>query len=82
MAFWNWLIGVNYLKPGICECGCNRSTHVNGKGKCCAEYPPDSEWPNGARCACQVYIRDEDNDGGDEPEVPSPSELERIFQLK
>jgi hypothetical protein len=68
------------LKPGICECEHERSTHVGGKGKCCAEYPPDKEWPRGAQCACQLFILNDDDDGDDDPETPSPAELEWLYQ--
>jgi hypothetical protein len=67
------------LKPGLCECKHERSCHELGKGECHAEYPPDEEWPHGARCACQIFILDRDDDDKDEPKTPSPEELERLY---
>lgn len=60
------------LKPGTCECDHKRCHHVGGKGQCTVAYPVDKEWPNGAICACMIFILDKDNDNGDEPETPSP----------
>ncbi len=70
------------MKPGKCECSHERCAHVGGKGRCVAEYPPDKVWLNGAICSCQIYIpsKDDDDDGEDDPETPSPAELERLWQ--
>lgn len=70
------------LLPGKCECGHIRSSHVDGIGKCSVSYPISVEWPDGASCACRIFIRDEDNDDDDDgdPELPSPAELERMYQ--
>jgi hypothetical protein len=46
------------LTPGLCECRHERSVHRHGKEECRVEYPQDAEWPNGAVCACQIYIFD------------------------
>lgn len=68
------------LRPGICECEHERCAHEFGKGKCRACYPADKEWPDGAECACQIFILDEDSDDDHQPESPSPEELERLFK--
>jgi hypothetical protein len=68
------------LTPGWCECGHIRSIHVAGRGKCTKGYPKSDEWPNGAICACKIFILDDDDDDEDEPETPTPSELERLYQ--
>ena len=68
------------LRPGTCECEHERCFHVGGKGRCTAEFPPDEEWPRGAYCACQMFILDDDDDGEDAPETPSPEALERLYQ--
>jgi hypothetical protein len=69
------------IMPGICECGHIRCLHVGGKGKCAKSYPPSDKWPTGAICACQMFIKNnDDDDGEDEPETPSPEELERLYQ--
>ena len=71
------------LKPGVCQCSHNRSTHVGGKGKCKGEFPPDEEMNYWTDCACQIFILDKDNGGDDTPE-PSPDpavkELERMLK--
>lgn len=74
---------VEFLKPGRCECGHGRSVHVRGKGRCREEFPPDQEWPDGAACACQIYIPDDDDQGGDEDDgkTPSPDELKKLLSL-
>ena len=67
------------LRPGLCECTHNRSSHENGKGKC---HATEDDWPDGSSCACQIYIRaEDDNDGDVQPETPSLSELEKMYQL-
>lgn len=69
------------MKPGKCECGHLRSSHVGGKSACTLAWPPNEEWPTGSHCSCQVFIPYKDSDGGEgEPETPSPEELERLFQ--
>lgn len=70
-----------YLRPGTCECGHDRCSHVDGKGKCCAGFPADKEWPDGADCACQIFIRDDDDGPDGAPEAPSPTELEKLYKL-
>ncbi len=69
------------LRPGRCECTHIRSAHEKGKDACHAWHPPTDDFPSGGKCACQVFIRDDD-DGGDDPdpEIPSPSELETLYQ--
>lgn len=67
------------LRPGTCECTHERCAHVGGKGRCAAAFPADAEWPKGAVCACQMFIRDDDNNGENDPETPSPKELERLY---
>jgi len=77
------------LLPGKCECGHSRCCHIDGKGACrvaiCRDDDdkplPQSEW---AICACQIYIRDDDDDSGDGPDTPidpEVAELERINKL-
>lgn len=41
------------------------------------------KWPNGAECACQIFIRKKDDPGDDGPVPTDPSaeELERMLQL-
>lgn len=69
------------LKPGKCECDHNRSSHEKGKGKCHITFAADKEYPFGASCACQVYIRDKDEGGNSyDPGTPSPAELEKLYQ--
>lgn len=78
-----WLIPKpdEILKPGDCECGHSRCYHKKGKGECMAGFPPDAETPYWTDCGCQVFILDDDDDGGeDEPETPSPEELEKLYQ--
>lgn len=80
------------LAPGLCECGHVRCAHIDGKGKCNVSYPHDEQWPNGAKCACQIYIfdpdaddDDDDDDDEDNPEnqpTPDPSELEPLWTNK
>lgn len=80
--FWNRKPKVEeVMKPGKCECEHERCCHEKGKGKCHASFPPDKEWPYGSGCACQVFILDDDDDAGPLPETPTPSELEKIYQL-
>lgn len=69
------------LKPGICECGHIRSIHVSGKGQCSKRYSKSDEWPNGAICACKIYIPKKDNPPDPQPETPSPEvdELEKLY---
>lgn len=69
------------LKPGICECGHERCCHERGIGRCTVGYPADNEWPDGAQCACKVYIFDPDADDGDDDGLPAPSpdELESLY---
>jgi hypothetical protein len=59
------------LIPGRCECGHSRCDHVAGNGECKAAFPADAEWPNGADCSCQIYIRD----------TRDIQELERMVKL-
>jgi hypothetical protein len=69
------------LKPGKCECGHLRCSHIGGKGKCTLAWPPSEKWLNGSICSCQVFIPKKDNDNREEePETPSPEELERLYQ--
>jgi len=68
----------------VCECERDRCCHVNGVGRCKVEYPPEKDWPEGSMCACQKFIRDDDNDGGeDQPEPVDPEvvELNRLSKL-
>jgi hypothetical protein len=75
-----WLTPNPPLKHGICVCDHKRNDHVGGKGHCVAEFPPDSEWPHGARCACQIFVLAKDDRGGNgSSDTPSPAELERMF---
>lgn len=71
------------LRPGICECSHIRSIHVEGKGVCTRGYPKSKEWPDGARCACQIFIPKKNDPGDDAPAPPTPSaeELERMINL-
>lgn len=86
MMFWNKnseSAPVEPLKPGICECGHLRCCHINGIGRCTLAWPANEKWPSGSHCACTVYIFDpgEDDDKGDEdPETPSPEQLERLYE--
>jgi hypothetical protein len=68
------------LRPGTCECDHERCCHIDGKGKCKAEFPPDKEWPRGAYCACEIFILDKDNGSDGTPQTPSPSELEELWK--
>jgi len=71
------------MTAGDCECGHSRCCHENGKGRCHVHYPADKEWPNGAQCACQVFIRDDDYEDDDTPETPidpEVAELERMVK--
>jgi hypothetical protein len=73
------------LKPGTCECDHMRCVHVGGTGRCTVGYPPDKEWPEGALCACQVFILDDDDDSDDDtpeapPDDPDVAELERMLK--
>lgn len=69
------------LKPGKCECGHLRCSHVGGKGRCTMAWPPSEKWPTGSRCSCQTFILDKDDgDDEEEPETPSPSELEELYK--
>lgn len=66
------------LKPGTCECTHRRCSHVNGKGKCGAEC---RGIPGNPLCACRIYIpANDDNDGGSQPKIPTPSELEKLYR--
>jgi len=67
------------MRPGLCECEHERCCHENGKGRCHAEFPPDEEWPKGAWCACQIFIRDDSDETNPQPETPSPAELEKLY---
>lgn len=67
------------LKPGKCECGHKRCSHTEGTGACNTDYGISNEFPKGAHCACKIYIRDSDNGGSPEPETPTPSELEKLY---
>jgi hypothetical protein len=71
------------LKPGICECGHLRCTHIAGKGACTIHWPPNKEWPDGSMCACRVFIPKKNNPPDPQPESPSPSvdELEKMFNV-
>lgn len=68
-----------FLKPGECECGHNRCSHKNGKGRCKGIRQYETYWAN---CSCQIYIPKKD-DGGDDDTVPAPTpaELEKMFQI-
>jgi hypothetical protein len=77
------------LKPGKCECGHRRCSHVKGVGHCCTGFPPKStpnptgEW---AECSCQIYVpKHDDNDDADAPEPPVPhltsAELEKMLGM-
>jgi hypothetical protein len=67
------------LKPGICTCTHARHAHVNGKGRCVAEFPSKGSRPK-CYCACQIFILDDDDDdGGGLPDTPSPELLESWF---
>jgi hypothetical protein len=67
------------LRPGNCECGHIRCCHRKGVGRCNVEYPVYDGWPYGGNCACDIYIRAKDNDPYVEPETPTPSELEKLY---
>lgn len=72
------------LKPGICECDHERCYHVKGKGECTVGWPDDG-FEKGFKCACEIYIRDDDSGGGEdspEPTDPAVEELERLSKLK
>lgn len=86
MRFFGWFRKPEEtLTPGFCECDHERCMHYGGKGKCTVGYPPDAEWPNGATCACMIFILDKDNGGDDEPRPepadPEVTELKRISGL-
>ena len=70
------------LTPGMCECEHERCCHDHGKGRCRVSYPPDKEWPEGAECACQIFILDRDSGDGEgtpsTPVDPEVAELERM----
>ena len=68
------------LIPGDCECGHERCSHVKGKGRCMAQYPPDSECKEWSECACQLYIREDEGEDENESPTPSPEQLEESFQ--
>jgi len=70
---------LQHLRPGPCECEHDRSSHVNGTGRCKGMWAPDEETPEWNECSCQIYIRDDDGGGDASPETPSPSELEELF---
>lgn len=67
------------LTPGVCMCRHSRNGHVKGKYSCKVQNPPDQEFHYWSDCACQIYIKDEDEGGEDTP-TPSPDELERMFK--
>lgn len=70
------------LFPGICGCGHKHCAHANGEGECRVYFPPSEGWMMGSKCACDVFILDNDDDGGDaDPDTPTPSELEEIYSL-
>lgn len=70
------------LKPGECECGHQRCSHLAGKARCLGMFPPNTfdgitEWTH---CSCQIYIRKEERDpGGDQTPTPTPAELEKLY---
>jgi hypothetical protein len=74
---------VDPLTPGTCECGHLRCCHVAGSGVCSVGYPADKEWPDGAVCACKIFILDPNADEDDDeetPETPSPLDLEELYR--
>ena len=68
------------LKPGVCECEHIRCIHIGGKGQCTKGYPKSDEWPDGAICACEIFIPKKDDPPDPQPETPSPSELEELYR--
>lgn len=84
-AFLMWLYrklspeDIESLRPGYCECEHARCSHVGGKGECKGQWPPDEEAKEWTDCACQIFIRDDDDSDGDEPVVPTPEEMEKMF---
>lgn len=80
MRWFGWFRKPEVLKPGICECSHIRCAHIGGKGRCVVSLGV-------ARCACMIFIRDEEeDDGGGEPLKPVPvdpelAELRRIAKL-
>ncbi len=69
------------LKPEICQCDHERCCHEKGKGKCHVGYPPGKEWPYGASCACQLFIKDDDSDDDDEPETPVDPDIAELNKI-
>lgn len=68
------------LKAGICECTHLRCSHIEGRGRCSLVFEPSEKFPRGSFCSCQVFIPRKDNYGENEPETPSPEELEKLYQ--
>lgn len=77
-AIVQWLISKTQpLKPGKCECTHFRCSHNEGRHRCRVVFKTE----NGlvTACACQIYIKYEDDDsGGDDSVKPEngPSEKE------
>ena len=73
---------IENLRPGMCQCGHQRCSHVEGRRECKVQFTPAENGGLGwTRCACQTYIRDRDDNGG-EPSgdpTPSPQELEKML---
>ncbi len=87
MRWFGWFRKPEVLTPGICECDHKRCSHVDGKGRCTVAFPPGPEFPNAAYliCACQIFILDEDDNGGSDsvppPVDPELAELKRMSRL-
>jgi len=79
--FW-WSKPKEPLKPGICECGHARCLHKKGTGRCNKNWgPSDKHLGYLSVCACEIYIpKKDDNDDDPQPDTPSPSELEALYQ--
>ena len=83
---WTWSKkSEEFLTPGLCECGHNRSSHRDGKGACTV-FKRMSEILNCPfTCACQIYIPIQNDDGSDGPDYPPSEEvkeLENLYKLK
>jgi hypothetical protein len=81
LVYWITPTPIEILKPGTCECEHMRCSHKNGRGKCSGQWPPDEQTAAWTECSCLLFILDEDGDNEDDPETPSPHELERMLNV-